>query len=457
MLFSEISLIPKNINYTLIFNNSMNKLQTEEIICYNKFEREIYYHTEPTRVGFLLMEFINHFYRIQNEFLEFIHNISTLEDFKFENLYTYRNELYEKLKCIIPEETDLIFLTFDTFLYDIRYSYQKINFLEILQKIKNVEENKKYMEKLEDYIFEFDNFFEDNINLEHYDNEGLYVSTSAYGNYENIDKVYQKFLISFLKKYNSQLQNLYLYVTNSFSNKDNKNINSKRFTGIPINISNENFKTDINNQYAICLPYSENFFDIYHNNSEPKPTITRYFIRHFSDFVFCSLYNIIKSKVAINKCEYCGKYFITGIDNKERFCPDIDEYGNYRTKKQVMDTDELKSKYVTISKCKDNFTPKKRGRQQEFENEKLTQLMRKHRKRLKRKKRTEKGINEEKTLLTIDNEISRQHNLLKEIFRTDTNIIEEKLFEFANNLISEFENNINNKKYGNKNAKKDKE
>ena len=83
--------------------------------------------------------------------------------------------------------------------------------------------------------------------------------------------------------------------------------------------------------------------------------------------------------------------------------------------------------------------------------------MRKHRKRLKRKKRTEKGINEEKTLLTIDNEISRQHNLLKEIFRTDTNIIEEKLFEFANNLISEFENNINNKKYGNKNAKKDKE
>ena len=66
MLFSEIRLMPKNINYTLIFNNSMNKLQTEEIICYNKFEKEIYYHTEPTRVGFLLMDFINHFYRIQN-------------------------------------------------------------------------------------------------------------------------------------------------------------------------------------------------------------------------------------------------------------------------------------------------------------------------------------------------------------------------------------------------------
>ena len=170
--------------------------------------------------------------------------------------------------------------------------------------------------------------------------------------------------------------------------------------------------------------------------------------------MFCSLYNIIQSKVAINKCEYCGKYFITGIDNKERFCPVIDEYGNYRTKKQQMDTDELKYKYVTISNCKDNFTHRKRGRQQEFESEKLTQLMRKHRKRLKRKKTTEKGIKEEKMLLIIDNEITREYNLLKEIFRTDTTIIEEKLFEFANNLISEFENNINNKKYGNKNARK---
>ena len=78
--------------------------------------------------------------------------------------------------------------------------------------------------------------------------------------------------------------------------------------------------------------------------------------------------------------------------------------------------------------------------------------MRKHRKRLNREKKTDRGIDEQKILLGIDKEIERKHNLLKELYRTDTRKIEDELFNFASSIIKSFEENCNNKKYGNKNA-----
>lgn len=143
------------------------------------------------------------------------------------------------------------------------------------------------------------------------------------------------------------------------------------------------------------------------------------------------------------------------FSNKEHFCPVLDNVGNFSFKRVLIETDDLErtdKKIKIISKCEKLYKPKERGRQEEFENKELTALLRKHRKRLNREKKTDRGIEEQKILLGIDKEIERKHNLLKELYRTDTRKIEDELFNFASSIIKSFEENCNNKKYGNKNA-----
>ena len=450
---SEMRLEPQQISFELIFNNLGNKNQTEQIVCYNKFTQNIYVQEEPKRVGYDLMNFVNNFYQIQNAFIEFIHYIKNLENFKFEDLNIYKNKLVTNLSSIIPETYTFISLTLDTFLYNIKYDYDKMNFLTTLENLKK--KNKEYSEVIDTYIFEFEKYMQNNQNIEHYDNEDLCINTSIYGNYSNLNRTYQQMFVAFLSKYKDLLENLYLYITKTFSSKENKNINAKRFRGIPLNIYANDNENNTDNQFAICLPYSESFYDIYNSNKEPKPVTIKYFIRHFSDFVFISLYNILQSKVAISRCKYCEKYFITCLDNKEHFCPVLDNVGNFSFKRVLIETDDLErtdKKIKIISKCEKLYKPKERGRQEEFENKELTALLRKHRKRLNREKKTDRGIEEQKILLGIDKEIERKHNLLKELYRTDTRKIEDELFNFASSIIKSFEENCNNKKYGNKNA-----
>ena len=458
MNFLEINLSCKQMSYKLIFNNSKNRNQTEQIICYNKHTTDIYSQSETKRVGTFLIDFMNNFYRIQNEFIEFIHYIKNLEDFEINNLYIYRNELASKLKNLIPNETELMLLTLDTFLYDIRYDYNKINFLTLLQELKHNNGKEEYLDILDNYIFEFDKYFQDNINTEHYDNEDLFVNVSTNCSYRGLDinHLYQTLFLNFLSKYQKQLENLYFYITETFSNKNNKSINAKRFTGIPLDNA---ITTNGNNQYAICLPNTETFFEIYYNsNHEPKPDIIRYNIRHFSDFIFCSLYNILQAKVAISKCNYCEKYFITCLNNKEHFCPILDNVGNYKIKKVYTYTEELNKieKEKVISECEKLYIPKKIGRQQIFENQDLTAIIQKLKKRINREKKTEKALEEQQVLLGINREIERRHHILKEMYAGNTEIIEKELLNFADNLINSFEGSNNNKRYGNKNAMRNK-
>lgn len=456
MDFNEMRLESKQISYKLIFNNSKDRNQTEQIIAYNKFTDNIYKQTEPKRVGYSLMNFTNNFYRIQNTFIEFIHYIKNLEDFRFEDFDTYRTKLVTSLYAIIPEESDIMVTTIDTFLYDIKHDYYKMNFLKEIEKSNY--KNEKNSENIHTYLSELEKYIYDNINTEHYDNVELCFNTSIHADYTNFNQIYQKMFISFLSKYQEQLEYLYFYVIETFSSKENKSINSKRFTGIPLNINNSITQYNNDNQHAICLPYSEAFFEIYHdNNNEPKPSLIRYYIRHFSDFVFSSLYNILQSKVAIGKCKYCERYFITCLDNKEHFCPTLDNFGNYKSINVLIETDDAErtdTKLKAVSNCEKLYKPKKRGRQQKFNDEELTELLRKHKKRLNREKKTQKGIEEQKTLAAIDSEIERRYNILKELYGTDTKIIEKELFDFASSIINSFEENCNNKKYGNKNALK---
>ena len=86
----------------------------------------------------------------------------------------------------------------------------------------------------------------------------------------------------------------------------------------------------------------------------------------------------------------------------------------------------------------------------------MTAIIQKLKKRINREKKTEKALEEQQVLLGINREIERKHHILKEMYAGNTEIIEKELLNFADNLINSFEGSNNNKRYGNKNAMRNK-
>lgn len=352
--FTKLRLIPNEISCKMCFKIQEDKNNNTEYICIiNSIVGKMIYYPEENRVGTSLVSFLNNYGKIIDEFDKYINKYKNLEEFEFENLYTYMEEL-EKSLLRIFDEARIISITLREFLCDMRYDFEKetYNF--------NLEE---YHAGLTNNRTDFKEM------ISHYS------SIRNYRNYEDNDTFYKNIWIGFLEKYKELLKMLKKELDTSFVSKEDKRNYAKKFTGTPT-----------------ILPSTEVFYNKNAISNYLEPIKYRYDINNFSDFIYSSLHCVFLSKKAIAKCKKCGKYFITCEDNKEIYCPNLDENGSYtRVKEAIEDVENEKGyKWVVDSDCRrkaqeectrNPVTAKK----SKFENKEIMDIKGKIMDRLKRK------------------------------------------------------------------------
>ncbi len=314
--FTKLRLVPNDISCKMCFKIQQDRNNnTEQIDIIDSSTEEIIHSFEENRIGTSLISFLNNYGKIIDEFDKYINKYKNLAKFEFENLYTYMKELEMSLLKIF-DEARIISITLREFLCDMRYDFEKetYNF--------NLEE---YHAGLTNNRTDFKEM------ISHYS------SIRNYRNYEDNDTFYKNIWIGFLEKYKRLLKDLKENLDISFVSKDDKRNYAKKFTGTPT-----------------ILPSTEVFYNENENSNYLEPIEYRYCINNFSNLIYSSLHCVFLSKKAIAKCKKCDKYFITCEDNKEIYCPNLDENGFYTmVKESIEDVENEKGyKLVVDSDCR---------------------------------------------------------------------------------------------------------
>lgn len=394
--FTKLELTPNNIGCKLCFKIQQDKNNnTEQIYIENLSTDEITYSFEENRIGTSLVSFLNNYDKIINEFEKYINKYENLVEFEFEKLYIYMKELESNLLEIF-DEARIISITFNEFLCDMRYDFEK-----------------------EEYNFNLENYHAGLSGNNRYDFREMaihYSSIRNYRNYEDNDVFYKKLWISFLKKYKDLLKGLKETLDLSFLSKEDKSNYAKKFTGTPT-----------------LLPQIEVFYEEKEISNYLNPIEYRYHVNNFSDFIYSSLHCVFLSKKAISKCKKCGKYFITCENNAEKYCPNLDENGFYKKVKGF--SKDNYNTYVVDSNCgteaeetrtKTNSTVGK----SQFKNKEIMIIKNKIMTRLNRKDKNGKRIHgnlKEIFEKEFDEEVKRLYNK----YPDDTEKREQEILEFV--------------------------